>query len=76
MIDADPALSQAKAATQALLVAAVAAAAPAGSDVAARATGCWALVHGLAVLLQDGLIVEGSGVHVEGLVERVVGSLL
>ena len=42
MVDADPALARAKASTLALLAAAAATGAPAGADVAARATACWA----------------------------------
>lgn len=74
--EADPALARSKAATKALLSARVEADAAAGADVAARARGCWALVHGMAVLLQDGLFAEGAGVGTDRLVRDVIDAML
>ncbi len=58
--DADPALAAAKSATQALLAQGVIAAGSSRAAAAARAVGCWALVHGLTVLIQAGLVDDAA----------------
>ena len=74
--DAEPDLAQAKAATQAMLMQVITGAAPPGADIAARAMGCWALVHGLSVLLQEGLLADVDENNSRVAVKRVVREFL
>ena len=68
--DADSALAEAKTATKALLSQAFA------DKGVEHGLGCWALVHGLAVLAQDGLLSEGLSIPADTLAESIVRTML
>ena len=76
MQDANETLRAAKQATKTLLAERVAADPRFGDDVQARALGCWALVHGLAILILDGLAFEEYPLDESEMVKRVAKTML
>ena len=76
MENADGELLAAKQATKAQLAACVAADARSGEDMPARALGCWSLVHGLAILILDGLALEDLPLDQDVITERVIGAMI
>ncbi len=76
MQDADGDLLAAKQATKALLTGCAASGARPGEDVQARALGCWSLVHGLAILILDGLVDEDTPPDQDVTTERVIQAML